>query len=62
VAGSGARATPETIPDDVRALLDERAAARATRDFATADRVREELAARGFGVTDGPDGQTIARR
>ncbi len=47
------------IPDDVQALLDERAAARAAKDFATSDRVRDELAAMGYVVTDTPDGQVL---
>ncbi len=49
-------------PDEVRALLDARAAARAERDFATADRIRSELADLGYGVTDGPGGQVVERR
>jgi cysteinyl-tRNA synthetase len=47
------------IPDDVQALLDERAAARAAKDFSTSDRVRDELAAKGYTVTDTPDGQVL---
>lgn len=47
------------IPDHVQALLDERAAARAAKDFATSDRVRDELAAMGYVVTDTPDGQVL---
>ncbi len=42
----------------VRAQLDERAAARAARDWATADAVRDRLVAAGVEVTDGPDGPT----
>jgi cysteinyl-tRNA synthetase len=33
--------------------LDERKAARATKDFATSDRIRDELAAAGVEVMDG---------
>ena len=47
------------IPDDVQALLDERAAARAAKDFSTSDRVRDELAAKGYTVTDTPGGQVL---
>ena len=44
--------------DDARfdALLEERAAARAARDFARADEIRDALAAEGILIEDGPDG------
>lgn len=38
-------------------LLQERAAARAEKDFATSDRLRDELLARNIAVLDSPDGQ-----
>ena len=37
-------------------LLEEREAARASRDFATADRIRDELAAEGVELIDTPEG------
>jgi len=37
-------------------LLDERNAARAQKDFATADRIRDELAAQGISIEDGEGG------
>ncbi|RRQ19646.1 CysS/YqeB C-terminal domain-containing protein, partial [Corynebacterium bovis] len=40
----------------VRAELDRRAEARARKDFATADAVRDRLRAAGVTVTDTPDG------
>ncbi len=50
-------------PDDAaQALLDEREAARAARDFAAADRLRDELAALGWEVRDSADGPTLVRR
>jgi cysteinyl-tRNA synthetase len=55
----GQAPSPVEIPDDVQALLDERAAARAAKDFSTSDRVRDELAAKGYTVTDTPDGQVL---
>jgi cysteinyl-tRNA synthetase len=48
---------PEELPDGAQALLDERAAARASRDFASSDRLRDELAALGVSVEDTRDGQ-----
>lgn len=47
-------------PDEVRVLAARRAAARAARDFATADTVRDEMAAAGWLVQDGRAGWTLA--
>lgn len=47
------------VPDEVRRLLDERAAARAARDFARADALRDEIARRGFEVVDTPGGAEL---
>jgi cysteinyl-tRNA synthetase len=46
----------------VDALVAERAAARAAKDFATSDRIRDELAAEGIEVVDTPAGATWRRR
>ncbi|MEX2482626.1 MAG: cysteine--tRNA ligase [Gammaproteobacteria bacterium] len=40
----------------VEALIADRVAARASRDWATADRIRDELVAMGVQIQDGPDG------
>jgi cysteinyl-tRNA synthetase len=54
---------PAELPEGATRLLDERAAARAARDFATSDRLRDDLAALGVEVRDTPDGQeTTIRR
>jgi cysteinyl-tRNA synthetase len=50
------------LPEGAAALLEQRAAARAARDFATSDALREELAALGVEVRDMPDGQMATRR
>lgn len=49
----------DEIPADVLALADQRAAARATKDWKRSDELREEIAARGFAAEDGSKGQTI---
>jgi len=46
----------ETPPDEVVRLAEERAAARAARDFDAADAIRERIAAAGWSVVDEPDG------
>ena len=51
------------LPEGAAELLARRAAARAARDFAASDALRDELAALGVDVRDTPDGQeTIVRR
>jgi cysteinyl-tRNA synthetase len=52
----GAAAAPDAA---AAALLDEREAARARRDFARADALREELAGLGYTVEDTPDGARL---
>ena len=51
----------ELAPDDIDALLEERRTARAQRDFASADAIRDRLAAAGIAIEDGPDGTTWRR-
>ena len=47
--------------DDIDALLKQRADARKRKDFATADKIRDDLAAAGVIIEDGPDGATWRR-
>jgi cysteinyl-tRNA synthetase len=47
---------PAHAPSDVQALATQRERARADRDFTAADRLREEIAAAGWEVRDGPGG------
>ena len=51
----------ESIPAEVQTLLDERAAARAAKNFAESDRLRDEIAKRGFEVKDMKDGQQMRK-
>ena len=46
---------------EAMALLDERERARSERDFAAADRFRDQLRERGWEVRDGPDGPELIR-
>ena len=52
------KATVE-IPTEVRAMLDERAAARAAKNWAESDRLRDAIAAAGWLVKDSKEGQTL---
>jgi cysteinyl-tRNA synthetase len=49
------------VPDDVRALGDERQAARAVRDFPRADALRARIEGLGYRVVDSPDGPSYER-
>ena len=46
----------EVLDGEIEALIAERQEARANRDFATADRIRDELAAQGIKLLDTKDG------
>jgi cysteinyl-tRNA synthetase len=52
----------ERPPPEAIRLLQERQAARATRDFELADQKRDRLAELGWQVRDTPDGQRLVRR
>ncbi len=49
-------------PPEVVALAEQRAAARARRDYAESDRLRDAVAAAGWTVRDAPDGWRLAPR
>lgn len=50
---------PPEISADVQAILDERAAARAAKNYEKSDLLRDQLANMGYEVEDTPDGQVI---
>ncbi len=47
--------------EEIDALLVQRAEARKAKDFATSDKIRDDLAAQGIMIEDGPDGATWRR-
>ena len=54
-------AEEEALPTDLQGLLDQRAKARAARDWAASDRLRDDLSTRGIQVEDTRDGQRWRR-
>jgi hypothetical protein len=48
-------------PAEVLALVEQRAAARAAKDFAASDRLRDQILALGWQVQDGKEGQKIVK-
>lgn len=52
----------EEAAREIDALVAERVAARAAKDFAAADRIRDQLSARGVEVMDNPSGSTWRRK
>ncbi len=53
------RSEVAAVPEEIVALAEQRQAARAAKDWATSDRLRDEIAEKGFVVEDGKDGYTI---
>jgi cysteinyl-tRNA synthetase len=47
------------IPADIQELLTKRDAARQSKDFPEADRLRDEILRRGYRIDDGPEGQVL---
>ena len=56
------KAEKAEVPVEVQALLDARAAARAAKNWAESDRLRDEIAAAGWLVKDSKDGQSVTRK
>ncbi len=53
--------TEEEVPAEIIALLDERAAARASKQWAESDRIRDAIKALGWEVKDTPQGQKVKK-
>lgn len=51
----------KTVPEDIQKLVDARQTARAEKDFARADEIRDELSEKGWVVKDTPDGTQTKR-
>ena len=47
--------------DEIDAMLVRRAEARAAKDFATSDKIRDDLASQGIVIEDSPNGATWRR-
>jgi cysteinyl-tRNA synthetase len=60
-SGNGGGADGSDADDDLQRLIEERAEARAKKDWARADEIRDELAARGITLKDTPQGVQILR-
>ena len=56
------KAAKVEVPAEVQALLDARAAARAAKNWAESDRLRDEIAAAGWAVKDSKDGQSVTKK
>ena len=62
LTGSGAAEGEDLDPAEIDRLVQARIAARKSRDFAASDRIRDELAAKGVVLEDGPAGTTWRRK
>lgn len=58
---ASANAATDELASTVEALLANRTAARRAKDWAASDRIRDELAAMGVAIKDGPQGTTWSR-
>ena len=59
VVSFGRAPKEEGVPAEIQALVEARAAARAAKQWAESDRLRDELASKGWEVRDGKEGQKV---
>ena len=52
----------QSVPAEIAALLEKRAAARAAKNWAESDRLRDEIATRGWIVKDSKEGQSCTKK
>ena len=57
----GDEAAAGLSPEDIDALIEQRNAARKAKDFATSDKIRDDLKTKGIVLEDGPGGTTWKR-
>ncbi|NLF27082.1 MAG: class I tRNA ligase family protein, partial [Clostridiales bacterium] len=51
----------DATPDEVKALVEQRAAAKKAKDFALADRIRQDVLAMGYVIEDTPKGPMVKK-
>ena len=56
------KAAKAEVPAEVQALLDARAAARAAKNWAESDRLRDAISAAGWAVKDSKNGQSVTKK
>ncbi len=53
---------PATVPDDVQTIISQRQEARGQKDWATSDRLRDQLGDKGYSVDDTPYGPLVKKK
>ena len=56
------KAAKAEVPAEIQALLDARAEARKAKNWGESDRLRDEIAAKGWLVKDSKDGQSVTQK
>ena len=55
------KADTTEVPNEIQQLLQERIAAKASKNFAESDRLRDEIQSRGFKVIDSKEGMSVVK-
>jgi cysteinyl-tRNA synthetase len=53
------RATPQSLSEEIQVLIKKRKEARLSKNYSEADRIRQELAKKGWRLIDQPNGETL---